>query len=124
MSDKSQQVIDYLTGPIGLKVHDLVEKLGIERSAFYSWRRSVNDHRRNDLANKLMDLYAEHFPDGKIPGGTPSNDANSIREKYIQMLEENLKELREERDRLRDENLQLLKEVKNKLNMISEHLIT
>jgi hypothetical protein len=128
-------VINYLTGPVNLQVNDLVKALDIERSYYYSWRRSTKRDRRNELSKRLVALFSEHFSDGQIPSqayngvhpGEPvaERSASLVSErKYIELLEKTVEDLRSERDRLRQEVETLLRDLKEGVGSIQKRLET
>jgi hypothetical protein len=129
-----EAVINYLTGPVDLQIYDLIKALGIERSYFYSWRRSTKRDRRTDMAQRLIALFSQHFPDGEIPSQAysgsgvakaPDQPTTSASErKYIELLEKTVEDLRAERDRLRQEVETLLREVKDGVGKIQKRLDT
>ena len=120
--EKLDQVIEYLTGPKALKVQELQKALGIDRGEWYSWQRSTNLYRREQLAEKLIQAFPQFFPNGEMPFSAeePKQD---LELRYIEMLEKSVEELRAERDRLKLENQTLLRELKVQVAEIREHLL-
>jgi len=92
-----EKVIDFLKNEKGITLTEMIGKLGIERGGFLSWRRSTNKGRRDLLAQKLRESYAEHFTNG-----SPRPTADDIENKYMTMLEAEVARLKEENKRLLD----------------------
>lgn len=93
--DKVEQVIERLT-EAGVSINEIVEKLQIERGNFYSWRKSTKQERREEMAEKIIGLFPEMFPDGWENEGEPENDQS----KYVRLLEETVQELRKDKETL------------------------
>lgn len=111
---QAEATIKYLVEKKGVQVQDIADRLSLTRNQLNSWRRSNQEKRIKELLKKILDVYAEYFPDGVMPDGViPKNVGRSENEteaKYIALLERKLKEaesalleIKTERNRLREQ---------------------
>lgn len=89
----------------GISVNEIIEKLKIERGMFYSWRRSVKASRREEMAEKIIELFPKYFQEGweseVYENEIAMDDENEFAQKrYIRLLEDTVRELRKDKDRL------------------------
>jgi DNA-binding transcriptional MerR regulator len=121
MTNDIEKVINHLNGK-GVSIVEIREALGLEHGAFYSWRRSTKKSRQEDLAQKITDAFKSQFAEGISDKDEPKQTESDekIKEKYIAMLEETVKELKEERDDLKGKNLELLGEIRQMLNEMAQ----
>jgi len=109
-----EDVLNHITGPMRMKLADVMRDMGLERGAFQSWRRSSDPRKRQELAKKIVALYPGEFPEGDVPGAKNSEEEEkSLMKRMIQLLEKLLEKAEAENRELREEietlNRQLLK---------------
>jgi hypothetical protein len=92
-----ENVITLLKGQKSVSLKEMMEKVGVERGGFLSWRRSSNKGRRDELAKKLIDAYPQHFEEIE---DKPNPAERDVRDKYTEFLEKEIERLRFENDRL------------------------
>ena len=105
-----ETIIEFLKAEKGVKLNEMMAKLGVDRGGFLSWRRSSNPGRRKEMAKLLKEHYAEHFT-----GEETRPDEAGYQEKYVKLLEKNLDEITKERDQLKKEVKELLETIKKAL---------
>ena len=118
------QAMHLLTENKNIQIKEIVKRLGIERTAFNSWRRSSQEKRRRELLEKLVAAYPEHFAEGIVPTVEIAEEntvksENKIDTRYIDLLERNLRTaehtlqaVQGERDQLRKEVAELIERIK------------
>lgn len=112
-----------LLGEKGISVTDIRNRLNITHGNFYSWRRSVKQVRRDELAEKIKEAFSEfQFGNSETDDQMESTSAKqeTITTKYIKMLEETNESLKRERDLLRQENRELLERLKREYSEMAQ----
>lgn len=101
--DRVEQVIKHLEKQ-KISINRIIEKLEVDRGFFYSWRKSTKTKRRNEMAEKIIELFQEHFQEGWEDDQPEVSD----QEKYIALLEQTVEDLRRDKERC-NEIIDLLK---------------
>ncbi|MCA0235480.1 MAG: hypothetical protein LCH81_03775 [Bacteroidetes bacterium] len=102
-----ETAIDYLAGR-DITIQKIVDKMGIDRNKFNSWRRSTKPGRKAALHDELKKMFPELE---NVSPPTEDGHRASLGEKYTQLLEKNIEELKRERDDLKKQNEELLQEI-------------
>lgn len=113
-----ETAIEYLAGR-DVTIQKIVEKMGIDRNKFNSWRRSTKPGKKIALYEELRGL----FPELENAINTDEENKGSLREKYTQLLENNIEELKRERDDLKAQNERLLDRIEEVLNEVRNKVI-
>ena len=66
MEIELEDAIEHLTAKNRMKIQDIWKKLGLDRSSFQSWRRSIIPTRRAELCEEIIKAFPDEFTEDKI----------------------------------------------------------
>lgn len=120
-------VISHLTKTEGVRINKICAAIGIERTAFYTWRKSVSKAKRTELAEFIVQKMPQYFPNG-MPAPVKDEEeeeiatVNNTEKRYIQRLEQWVDDLRKEKADLIEQNISLAEKLQQKNEAIIEDL--
>lgn len=111
-----EQVLSYLKSEKGIAILHVSNKIGVERDIVNNVRRYGKAPRKKELLDKIVAEYHEELKDYiEQPEVVIDESFETIKNKYITMLEEQNQALKAEKETMKDIILKRLDELEKKL---------
>ncbi len=112
-----EKYIHYLKKEKLIPIGSIIEKLEIDRHTFNNIRRSNNDSKKEELANKLKDTYVSFLGEVKEHLNI---SPNPYQDKYLRLLEEHVELLRQENMTLRKSLFERVEELERRIKELGK----